>query len=179
MRILKCDPQTEIIGQALLGLIQNFEADNYQTLLKKYHLLEIAPDKWYPAQNLLDLMNEMAQHHNLSSNLVAIGMSVAQHAVLPPGAEKAGLAQILEMYSQIYGMQHRNGDLGYTRTEKITDTHYKVYRKTIYPDDLGYGTLYGLARRFLPKGTRFSVKYDEAVTRLDEGGEVTVIHVSW
>ena len=34
-------------------------------------------------------------------------------------------------------------------------------------------------RRFLPKGTQFEVRFDQHVERRDNGGSVTVIHVSW
>ena len=59
-------------------------------------------------------------------------------------------------------MQHRNGDVGEERAEKLGDKHLRLIMKTPYPDDLAYGVVWGMARRFLPTGTHFTVKYDEA-----------------
>lgn len=44
-------------------------------------------------------------------------------------------------------------------------------------NDTGYGTIYRLVRRFMPKGIHFTVKCDESIPRLDEGGDVTIIEV--
>ncbi|MEP7284317.1 MAG: hypothetical protein ABI947_00955, partial [Chloroflexota bacterium] len=57
--------------------------------------------------------------------------------------------------------------------------YYKSVHQHVYPDDLTYGVAYGLAKRWLPQGTRFKVYYDEAVPSLDRGGSVTTIHIEW
>ncbi len=48
-----------------------------------------------------------------------------------------------------------------------------------YPDDLVYGVVFGFARRLLPPDVYFTVYYDAALPRRDEGGIETVIHVEW
>jgi hypothetical protein len=42
-----------------------------------------------------------------------------------------------------------------------------------------YGMAYGMAKRWLPRGTHFSVRYDPNIPNMDNGGEVTIIHVKW
>jgi hypothetical protein len=38
---------------------------------------------------------------------------------------------------------------------------------------------YGLAKRYLPDGTVFQVKYDDEAPRREEGGKETLIHIIW
>jgi hypothetical protein len=82
------------------------------------------------------------------------------------------------MIPQVYLMQHR-GDTGEERVEKLGDQHMRLTMRTPYPDDLPYGVVWGMARRFLPEGTQFLIKYDETEPHRDLGGEYTVLDISW
>jgi len=184
MRTLSCDPGMEMVGQAMLSFIDNVQTDDIQPYLAKHGLKNIRPDQWYPASKLMDLMNDMAAGTNLSSNLVAIGMQMSTNMVMPPDMEHAPLSVILEAWDVLYHLQHRNLknpniDIGYVKAQKVTDTHYTTIHKHLYPDDFTYGIAYGMARRFLPKGTSFKVKYDDKTPTRDNGGDVTIIHVVW
>ncbi len=179
MRHLTCDPKTEVIGQTVLSFIDNVQADEIRPYLAKHGLADIKPDVWYPCHLWLDVMNDLAKETNLSSNLVAIGMGVVDKMLVPPEMEKLTVGDILMGWNDLYHLQHRNGEIGYVKTEKVSDTHYKTIHLHLYPDDFTYGIAYGMAKRWLPKGTRFTVKYDPDVPALDKGGNLTIIHVSW
>jgi hypothetical protein len=47
------------------------------------------------------------------------------------------------------------------------------------PDELWYGNVVGMMRRFAPKHTSFTVTYAPDVVRRGLGGEVTVFLISW
>jgi len=179
MRILTCDPETEIIGQTVMSFVDNIQSEDVQPYLIKYGLENIQPDQWYPAKRQLDMMNDMAQGANLSSNLVAIGMALIENMLLPPGMDKAPLSAVLLGWDELYRMQHRGGQIGYVKTDRISDTHYTTTHHHIYPDDMTYGLAYGMARRWLPPSTRFKVFYDPDIPNMDNGGDVTIIHVEW
>ena len=67
-----------------------------------------------------------------------------------------------------------------TRSEKISDTHFKVSFTDLYPDDFSYGIMCGYGQRFLPPGTDFTVAYDPDIVPRDKGGQgATVIHIYW
>ena len=76
-----------------------------------------------------------------------------------------------------YHSAHRNGDIGHVIGERVEDKYYRINLEDIYPDDMTYGIIYGFAKRLLPSGTQFSVKYDEGQPNRDRGGEKTIIHV--
>ncbi len=179
MRTLSCDPHIEVVGASVRSIIENIQHDDIEPYLSKYNLRDIQSDQWYPCQDWLNCMNDLLENTDATSNMIAIGLKVAQNVVLPPQLTNATLPQILSQWDKIYQNQHRGGDVGYVRVEKVSDTHYITYHKRLYPDDMSYGVAYGFCRRFLPAGTIFTVKYDENVPRQDNGGEETVIHVSW
>ena len=179
MRTLTCEPSVEVIGVAMLSIVENIHAEELHPHLRRYGLEHIEPTKWYPAERWLNVMNDMAEQTNLMSNLVAIGLKIAEKVMLPPEFANVTAPQILEMWNEVYHMQHRGSDIGHIVAEKIDDKTYKLTLSTLYPDDLEYGVCYGFLRRFLPRGTSFKVWYDGDVLRKDQGGTETIMHVAW
>jgi hypothetical protein len=111
--------------------------------------------------------------------MVAIGSKIAETAFLPPEVERLSFEQIILGMNNFYQMQHRNGDAGEIKAEKVGENHFRLDVRVPYPDDLEYGTAFGFAKRFLPSSKDFTVFYDEEMKRREEGGEVTRIHIKW
>jgi len=172
------DPSAKVIGQNLLSFIQNVNAGNVLPFLEKHNLSHIEPDKWYPLQPWLNVLEDLSNESNAMFNMVAIGAAISETAVLPPGAENLSIEEILFAINDVYQMQHK-GDVGSVVTEKVDDHHIVLTLNVPYPDDLEYGTAYGFARRFLPPNTPFTVEYDAKSLRHDEGGDCTILHITW
>jgi hypothetical protein len=118
-----------------MSFVENVTAEEIQPFMEKHDLIHPEPNAWYPAQKFLNVLNDLATASILTSNLVSIGMAVISHMVLPPELENAPLPAILNAWGALYKMQHRgSGDIGWVKIEKITDTHYKAARKSIYPE---------------------------------------------
>jgi len=179
MRRLTCDPNAETIGASVLSFIKNVRADEIQPYLKKYNLENPQPDQWYKLQDWLNVLNDMGRDGNLSSKLVAIGMEIYQTIQLPPEVEKLSYEEILMGWDTAYQAQHRGADVGGVEVEKIAKKHYKATINIPYPSDMVYGVAYGMARRFLPDGSGYVVEYDSEFPRWEDGGDSTVIHITW
>lgn len=180
MRTLTCAPDVEVIGAAMLAIINNSESANIFPLLESHGLTEIDPEAWYPAQKWLTVMNEMARNPNMTSNFVAIGMSVSERIILPPHLQEATLPDILDNWDTLYHMQHHGDDIGYKIIERTSETSYRITVRDLYPDDFIYGLAYGFCRRFLPAGTEFHVQYESPELRRDFGdAEETVYLIDW
>ena len=177
MRQLSCDPNVEVSGRNVLAILENMQAEDIRPYAEKYGLTEIDPQQWYPAQDWLSLMNDLAQNTNFMQNIVAIGMAVAENVHLPPNMDC--FIKFLNMWDDIYHMQHRGGEIGNHHVKKIDDSYYEVSFTDIYPDLLSYGIAHGFARRLLPKGTFVKIWYDENVRRQDENDELTVMYLQW
>lgn len=180
MRELTCDSNVEVIGKNILSILVNLHADDIQPFAAKHGLEDIQPEEWYSLSKWLDFMNDLAQNTGFTLNFVAIGMGIAENVNLPPEMENATYSDILLSWDHIYHHQHRGGEIGNHYVEKITDTHFKCTFTDVYPDDLKYGIAYGFARRFLPKGTSFVIKYEDMNQRMDKGNaDQTVMFISW
>ncbi len=180
MRTYACDSGTEVSGATLSSLIENVNHDDIAPFLDQYGLDHIRADKWYPGEIFIDFLNEMVHHPNVMYNLVAIGISIAEVAIMPAGLDNVPFAEFVSSWDEHYQANFRNGYVGRKTTVQVDHKHYKVILdQTILPDDLEYGVLYGFAKRFLPPGTPFSIWYDEDEARMDDGAERTVLHVLW
>lgn len=174
-----CDPNAEIIGQNLLSTTIHINKESVQPFLIKHGLDQIDPEQWYPLSKWMAVLNDIAEHGGGSTDFVSLGLAIAQTAVLPPEIEKASFEEFCQGMDYAYQMNHRGGDVGHYHAEIISPKHVKVTVTAPYPDDQAYGVLYGFARRFLPKGSRFTVQYDPDVARKEEGGIETIIHIKW
>jgi hypothetical protein len=178
-RYVSFDPNAEIIGQNVLGFVGCTNKDRIIPFLEKHGLNHIDPDQWYPLQSWLDVLNDLVNAGGAMFDFVSVGLKIAETAVYPPEVEHMPFADFVMLIPQVYQLQHRNGDVGEERAEKLSNTHLRLIMNTPYPDDLAYGVVWGMARRFLPKGTQFTIAYDGAEPRHDQGGEYTVLDISW
>jgi hypothetical protein len=177
MRILTCEPDTEIIGQAIQSFGRNIRG--VSPLLKKHNLNEIDPKEWYPLKDWVNVLNDLNLNNDGMTNYFAMGIGDAKRLALPPNAGNLTLPQFLEQWGATYLMQYRGENVGSIETTKINDQHYQMTYVVTFPDDYIYGIAHGLAQRLLPSGTYFKVWYDTDTKRLDEGGTETILHIRW
>ena len=173
------DPNAEVIGQNVQAFIQNLQAADIKPALERHGLTQIDPTAWYPIQKWLDVLSDLSGESGAMFNFVAIGAAIAQTAMLPPEVEKLTFEQIIFGINDFYQMQHRNGNAGEIKVSKVAEKHLVLDVYVPYPDDLEYGTAFGFARRFLPEGANFNIAYDEDKPRREQGGESTIIHITW
>lgn len=175
------DPHAEVVGQNVLAFIECSNRDNILPFLEKHDLGNIDPNQWYPLQRWLDVLSDLAENKGAMFDFVSIGVKIAETAVYPPEVEvgQVPFADLVMQIPQIYQIQHRNGDVGVERAEKIDQQHVRLIMRTPYPDDLAYGVVWGMARRFLPNHAKFRIAYDETELRRDQGGERTILDISW
>lgn len=175
----QCEASVEITGQSVLSLFQNLNYQNVAPVLRRHGLDAVEPQSWYPLQSMLNILRDIASNDSGMMDLVGIGLSAAELGYVPPEMEHLNLDQVLESYGRMYTLRHRNGNAGAVAAERVSEKHIKMILTIPYPDDLFYGVFYGYCRRFLPKGTPFTVEYDSLELRRSQGGSRTVIHVYW
>jgi len=181
-RYVTFDPKAEVNGYSMLGFIQCLRKEEIRPYLMKHGLAEIDPAGWYPVQAWLDVMSDLAEDRPKQAlfDFVAAGMKVAETTRFPSEFNSLPLPKIFEIGNENYrAVQHRGGDAGEIILEIVRSTHLIQKLRTPYPDDVWYGLFHGICRRFLPPGIRFALHYDEDTLRRDQGGEWTLIHITW
>lgn len=172
-------PDAEVYGHAMLAFTESINFQNLKPILEKHNLLSIEPDKWYPQQIWLDVFNDVVASQNSTSNLVSVGMKIAETAVVPPDMEISFVDLMLGFGANSYCANNRGKDIGFIETRIVDEKHLVMVDGTPYPDEFVYGAYYGMARRFLPAGTPVVVQYDETEPRRSEGGKTTIVHIEW
>ncbi len=176
---LSLGPDAQTVGRALIAFFNCINADQIRPILEKHGFAKLEPDEWYSANTFLQILDELSELPGVTDNLVSIGMKISDSAEYPPEAMHMPLRQILETANSGYEMNNRGKDIGWTRTEIIDDRHVKIHSRIPWPDDFMYGSIYGLARRFLPNDGHLTVRYEDLNNRRDNGGEETVYEVAW
>lgn len=171
----------EVTGQNLLMYLSHMEAETTLPYLEKHGFgLSIDANKWYSAKDAAAFLWDIAGSPDSLYSLVSIGIESIRRLELPPEVEKLPLLDAVNtVLAPYYQSIFRGGYIGFIKGEQVAEKHVKVTCVTPLPDDGWYGTLFGMARRFLPNGTTFSMTYDKDIVRMDNGGSETVIHITW
>lgn len=169
-------PDTEILGQVILDFGQAINSDQFTLYFDRHGLSDIQPDQWYPAQKWLDVLNDIAEASTSMFDLVSIGIRQLELAVMPDEFLKMPLAQILAAMDEAYRMNYRGTDIGGISTEVLSDQHIVMTVRSFEPDDLWFGNIHGMVRRFAPQ-TAYSVTFDPSTPRNAPGKEVTIFHI--
>jgi len=180
MRAFECTPGMEISGSLALSLLINLSADEFQPALAKRGLDNLDSAGWYPFQSILDVFKEVADQPGSMFDFVAVGMAAVDRYDLPPEIANLPLEQFfLNVIPRLINRSYRNGEATKFAVDKTADKHLRIRMITAYPDDVGYGFMYGFARRFMYDKGNFSLKYDENQPRRDRGGNETIMHLTW
>jgi hypothetical protein len=151
-----------------------------RTLAAEFDLGDVRTDAWYPLQKAINFLNEMSNHPNLRSNLVATGLAIVDTALMPEELAGASFEDWVKGWDAHYQANFRNADVGQKSAVMVSPRHYMIVLDgTVMPDDLEYGVLYGFAKQLLPSSSEFTVWYDENEMSMDEGGDRTILHVEW
>lgn len=177
-----CDPAMELTGSTAMALLTHVNSEQTLPILQRRGLDQIDPTAWYPAQRVLDVLSDISELPGAMWDFVAIGMAAGEigYSNLPETMRTMHFADFLEQYARVFAMRHRNSNPT-TLVESVRNgnQHVQLIFDVPYPDDLIYGIFYAYARRFLPKGKAFTVRYDELTPRKEQGGPKTTLHIMW
>ncbi|MEM6281293.1 MAG: hypothetical protein AAF787_03795 [Chloroflexota bacterium] len=168
----------EIIGATASAIFNHTQSNEVMDSLREHGVDHLQPDAYYPVDRFIDVFADWYRTgDNLMMNLVSVGMAVIENAELPPDVEDWPLMQQLALPKILHEMSHRPAQPGQIDMEIVSDAHIIFTENTVWPDDVIYGLIYGVAQHFLARGYHFYAEYDETVPRMEDGGDQTVIHL--
>jgi hypothetical protein len=152
-------PDVKLVGGVLLALQQETGVDDIKPLLQTYDLSEIDPNQWYPQQLLLDFYKAIAEmKFNSKQNLTGIGIQFMSTIPIDPKVKT--FKEAIEFITASIGTYNQN----VPEEEKFTVPVYRegyaiVISNMPYPDDVLYGYIWAIAKRFCLSDGGFSVRY--------------------
>lgn len=150
--------QAEMLGASLSALMDNLQSEEIRPFLEKYSLEQIDPMKWYPQQLVLDFERAIAKSQiDAMYSLVAIGMKGIDSMPLDPNVQTLEQAVILGNTMMRRVCRNIPEDEGAIIVENRPG-YLLVIQNVPFPDDMIYGYLWALARRYKPANAMFSVE---------------------
>jgi hypothetical protein len=176
----RCSPDTQVLGAVALSILGTSRLNDLQPYFEKYGITNCLPNEYYPVESLVPMMGEIVHDHQLMDSMFDfVSMGIANGLAVPLPPEVDTLEKWLNVFERRYPTLYHGTDIGYVKCEQLAETHYQMHVCWPWVDDIAYGMIYGMCKRFLPPGHGFDVYYDEQATRADHGGEETIIHVKW
>ena len=169
------DPHAQVKGVGLQVYVAAL-GEKAREVLQAYGFDRIDPDAWYPQQQFLDALRELAEgDFNASMDMVHVGTKIPEFAPWPPGVHTAEDA--LVNLNAAYRMHHR-GKVGEYQVEQVGERQFVINVRTPYPCDFDYGIIYATARHYLPEGTHLVVEHTEDSCRKN-GDDCCTYYVRW
>jgi hypothetical protein len=150
-------PNAKISGFALLALTKSIYYDEFkdflaESLQRHGYTPELNPETWYSLQMYYDFLRELPSRSMDSLILVSIGIKAIETAILPVEIDSIASGILLLKDTHHLNMQNVPEHEGYHNVQ-IEDQRITFMEQTSFPHDIMYGYIYGLVRRFAPRGT--------------------------
>lgn len=156
----------EISGEAMLCNIQAM-GRAVVPMLGKYGIDELYPNRWYPQQAWLEILEALTQEVGI--DLMSVGSRIAAAVSLPNG--HFTIPKLLTFLNDLYRQTHRHCEPPF-RAEVIGERKVRIEDSSPYPPDLHFGLIFGLFSRVMPYGANLTV-------RCEHGGKATIYTVTW
>lgn len=180
MKLFKASsPNVEVNGETVFSIIDGMSAfkAKAEKILSENDIENPRPGLWYNQQAWLNAFKSIAEHIG-PSTLNAIGQKIPENAKFPP--EINDIHKALGAIDVAYHMNHRNGEIGSYKYQKIDDKNVKIICTNPYPDEFDKGIIVAMTRRFKPAGViNVKVNIDESQPTRTKGGDSTTFLISW
>lgn len=147
------DADVEARGETFLAIEEALSrfSEGYQERARRamaeYGIEDPDPDAWYPQEAELKALETIADE--LEPHIMdRLGEQIPDFAEWPD--DVSGVEEALRSIDEAYQLNHRGGDIGYYRFEKIDDRTGEVECKNPYPCLYDRGLVRAVARKFSP-----------------------------
>lgn len=164
-----------VSGQSLTTFYHTPSLEAHLDILKPFGLDQIDPSEWYLQQTVLDVLQTIKDSLQDWRILIMVGEEIIQHAFQP---NITTVQRALAELDTIHSMNHRDiSPLEHIGAVIIDEDYAVAFNATPYPDDLIYGYLWGLMRKFAPEPGSVSITYEDN-DQVNSDGEMK-FHIRW
>jgi hypothetical protein len=173
------DTKVEVVGEGVFSLLAalSWNQTLAKEILARHGIINPQAGKWYPQQAILDTYREIAETMGVHT-LYQIGAKIPENAIFP--AEIDSVEKALASLDIGYHLNHRGGEIGYYRLDKMESNRAVLVCYNPYPCDFDQGIIVGTVRRFAG-GTTVLVneRHDESKGCRKLGGASCTYIVEW
>ncbi len=172
-------PGVEVNGETVLSIVNRmgiFKKQAYE-ILRKNGIVDPKPGQWYSQQSWLNAFKTISDELG-QATLSIIGKKIPDNAQWPP--EVDNIEKALGSIDVAYHMNHRNGEIGHYKFEKVGDREFKITCNNPYPCDFDKGLIEAVALKFKPADViGLRVKHDDSKPCRKKGHDSCTYIVTW
>lgn len=168
----------EVNGETIYSVIDGMGAFKATALkiLKGNGIDDPQKGSWYKQQNWLNAFLEISEKVG-ALTLFNIGLSIPKNAKFPP--EINDIHKGLSSIDIAYHMNHRGGEIGNYKYEKINETSARIICDNPYPDDFDKGIITAICRKFVANTNKINVTVDPGKPIRSNGDLSTTFLIKW
>ncbi len=175
------DKNVEVIGfaiQTCLDCFPEYYRADIKELLKKNHIVDVTPNKWFNLQNYLEVLKEVSTRYG-ANTLFNVGVAIGDGVPIPLGTP---LESVLAAWDAAYRSHHRGGYLGDIR---LLSFDYQAKKAVVtchdpYPCHFERGIATAFARKFKPEDAGFvDVELDKSKPSRLDGADSSCYVITW
>ncbi len=170
-------PKVEVNGQTVAAVVKGMGAfkATAMAILRANGLTDISDGTWHRQQAWLDTFAEITKKSG-PATLTQIGRTIPECAKFPP--EVKDLETALKAIDVAYRMNHRGGEIGCYKFEKIDAKSARMICRNPYPCDFDKGIISAMASRFA-NGRVVKVEHDGQAECRKKGAESCTYSIKW
>lgn len=172
------DAKVEVCGESVLSFLEGVGvyAPTVKKMLGDNGIKDPQPGQWYPQQAFLNGFKMVADKTG-PAVMKNIGKSIPEHAKWPPSVNsiETGLLSV----DVAYHMNHRKGNIGSYKMNKVNPRSVTMVCNNPYPDNFDFGLIESVAKKFSKTGEKPKVKIDDSKPQRDNGADSTTYVVDW
>jgi hypothetical protein len=171
-------PKVEVNGETVLSVVEGMGIFKQRALmiLEENGINNPAPGQWYMQQSWLDAFKKISDTIG-ANTLFQIGRKIPESAKFPP--EIDNIHKALAAIDIAYHMNHKGGEIGHYKYEKIDDHSASITCDNPYPCAFDKGIIQAMADKFKPKGSSVIVDHDPSKPCKSKGGDSCTYIVKW
>jgi hypothetical protein len=171
-------PKVEVNGETIYSIIDGMGVFKTTAIkiLNDNGIPDPKPGQWYSQQLWLNAFKNIADKVG-ESTLYGIGQKIPENAVFPPEINE--IHKGLSAINVAYHMNHRNGEIGEYKYERVSDRGAIITCTNPYPDEFDKGIISAMGKKFAPKGAAVAVKIDDSKPIRSKGADSTTYLITW
>jgi len=169
----------EVNGETVLSVVDGMGAFQSKAIqiLAENGISNPQAGKWYSQQAWLDAFKVIAEKMG-GATIFLIGKGIPKNAQFPSDIDT--LDKALASIDIAYHMNHRGGEIGSYRYEKLTERSAKLTCRNPYPCDFDRGIITTMVQKFKPKGVlNIKVRHDDTSPCRKEGADSCTYFIEW
>ncbi len=169
----------EVRGEVVLAILESMLGLGAEALriLGRNGVTGPETGTWHPLAGLLAAFREI-EEGKTDTILFNIGHKIHRNAVVPTDIDD--FLESLARIDEAYHMNHRGGEIGHYRFERIAGNRARIISTSLYPCEFDRGVVHGFSALARPAGLdRVYVNHDEKLPcRRSDGGSCTY-DITW